>query len=334
MLSNRIMSQAGNPSPTGELTWNSIEMASFSGHESFPLRNTWLTKGVVGCAEDPLLFTREEAMVSLGVGKNMVRSIRHWCLATRVLEEDPTIKNNRGHSLRPTIIGNRVFLAGGGWDRYLEDIGTLWLIHWLLVTNLQRATTWYLAFNALHQPEFTRSSIERAVTDLARRLPSVRVSESTLKRDVDVFIRTYVSTASPLDQSTEDSLECPLVELGLVYEQPQSTLFAFTRGPKDSLPDAVFIFSMWDYAQRRPGQRSFTFDELAYGPLGVGRAFKLDEHSLAERLDRLADVTGGAWQFSETAGYKQVVFVRDIDAIQILSDYYSGRSVPVSGAIR
>lgn len=311
-----------------------IEAASFSGHESFPLRNTWLTKGVMGCSEAPLLFTKEDAMVSLGVGKNMVRSIRHWCLATKMLEEDPEVRNNRGRHLRPSLIGEKLFLTDGGWDPYLEDVGTLWLIHWLLTTHVTRATTWYFVFNELHQPDFTRKSIEYSISDLAQRLPSVRCSSSTLKRDVDVFIRTYVSTAGSSAQVVEKSLECPLVELGLIYEQPRHNLYAFARGPKDSLPDPIFAYALSDYAQRRGERRSFTFDELAYGPLGVGRVFKLDEPSLAERLDRLATVTGGAWQFSETAGFKQVVFVCDLDGIELLDDYYSQQRTQSTGGHR
>lgn len=271
-------------------------------------------------------------MVLLGVGKNMVRSIRHWCLATKMLEEDPKIKNNRGRHLRPTPVGERLFLASGGWDPYLEDVGTLWLIHWLLVTHVSRATTWYFVFNELHQPEFTRNSVEHSISDLARRLPNMRFSPGTLKRDVDVFIRTYVGADGSSTQIVEESLECPLVELGLIYEQPRHSLYAFARGPKDSLPDPIFAYALSDYAQRHRERRSFTFDELAYGPLGVGRVFKLDEASLAQRLDRLAVVTNGAWQFSETAGFKQVVFVRDLDGIALLDDYYSQQRAQSTGS--
>src|SRR5215475_2154443 len=54
-----------------------------SGHESFPCRYTWLPKAVRGLDVDSKLFADEEkAMVDLGVGKNMVRSIRFWSLAT------------------------------------------------------------------------------------------------------------------------------------------------------------------------------------------------------------------------------------------------------------
>ncbi len=311
-----------------------ITSASFAGHESFPFRNTWLTKGVTHCAGDSGLFGRDEAMVVLGVGRNMVQSIRHWCLATRVLEEDPKVKNNRGHHLRPTEIGRRIFLgqdAQDAWDPYLEDIGTLWLIHWLLVTSVEKATTWYLAFNELHQPDFTRHTLEQAVGMLAERIRNARVTPSSLRRDVDVFIRSYVgSTVST--QAAEDSFDCPLAELGLIFEQPYHGLYAFARGPKDTLPDAALVFALWDYARRHSEQHTFTFDELAYEPLSPGRVFKLDESSLAERLERLAEVTGDAWQFSETAGFKQVVLAEPVDGMDILAEYYHARGASSCGA--
>lgn len=305
--------------------------ASFSGHESFPFRNTWLTKGVKCCLEDPTIFAKNDALVTLGVGKNMVRSIRNWCLATRVLEETPNIKNNHGRHLRPTELGRKIFAAKGGWDPFLEDIGTLWLIHWLLATNKERATTWYFAFNEFHQPEFTKYRLEHAISDFVERLPKVRVAEGTVRRDVDVLIRTYVGSQNTSAHIFEESLNCPLVDLGLIFEQPVQGLYAFARGPKDSLPDAVLIFALWEYLQGRPDQRSLTFEELAYGAFSPGRVFKLDESSLAERLDNLKNSTRGAWHFSETAGLKQVLLTRNLEAINVLDRYYHRKSITVVG---
>ena len=62
---------------------NFIEHASFSGHESFALRYLWLKKGYDALADNPEFFQRDDAMVILGVGKNMVRSIRHWGLLAK-----------------------------------------------------------------------------------------------------------------------------------------------------------------------------------------------------------------------------------------------------------
>ncbi len=143
------------------------ETYSFSGHQSFPFRNTWPTKGVVECAGDPMIFSRDDAMVTLGGGKNMVESIRHWCLATRMIQQDPNVNGGRGRRFSPTPIGDKLFHADGGWDPYLEDTGTLWLIHWLLATNREKATTWYYAFNALNRPDFDRKTLEDAIDHLS-----------------------------------------------------------------------------------------------------------------------------------------------------------------------
>ena len=303
-----------------------LTTAKFSGHQSFPFRNTWLTKGVLGCARRPSVFKGDDALVVFGVGKNMVDSIKYWCLATRVLERDPEIKNNRGYFLRPTPLGNRLFIEHGGWDRYLEDEGTLWLLHWLLATNPKWATTAYFAFNEMTGLEFTRAGLARALFRLAARMPKVRASENTIRRDVSVFIRTYLSARHHRGRSVEDSLDCPLTELGLIYEEPTRRVYSFLRGPKYSLPDAVVPYAVWDYARQRSGQRSFTFDELAYQPLSPGRVFKLDEPALAERLERLSGLTAGAWQLTETAGYRQLLMTDGVDPVQALTDYYEHRA--------
>ena len=59
---------------------------SFSGHETFPLRLNWLKKAVSVVNDKSTVFQSDEAIVKFGVGKNMVRSIRHWGLATEVIE--------------------------------------------------------------------------------------------------------------------------------------------------------------------------------------------------------------------------------------------------------
>ena len=43
----------------------------FSGHQTFAFRYGWLEKGVRGVDECPTLFSEDNALVRLGVGKNM-----------------------------------------------------------------------------------------------------------------------------------------------------------------------------------------------------------------------------------------------------------------------
>ena len=142
---------------------------------TFPLRYTWLPKAVANVARDPYVFLKEDAMVTLGVGKNMVAVIRHWGLACGMLEEDDEVSNNRGRALRVSDLGNRLF-GEGGWDPYLEDPATLWVIHYESASAPERATTWYWAFNHLPQSEFTKAELSTWLHRLVQERGWTRVS--------------------------------------------------------------------------------------------------------------------------------------------------------------
>jgi hypothetical protein len=116
----------------------------FSGHQSFALRNTWLTKGVLTSAQNPRIFSEPDALVILGVGKNVVESIRYWCQAAQMVEDVPGARG----AYQPSQWGRLFFCGESAWDPYLEDTATLWFVHWLLATNRACAGTTY-AFNEL-----------------------------------------------------------------------------------------------------------------------------------------------------------------------------------------
>jgi patatin-like phospholipase/acyl hydrolase len=59
----------------------------FSGHETFHCRHFWLKKGF-DFIEQGLEFNDPQAVVNLGVGKNMVSSIQHWLNAFNINENN------------------------------------------------------------------------------------------------------------------------------------------------------------------------------------------------------------------------------------------------------
>jgi hypothetical protein len=131
-----------------------------SGHESFPCRYTWLPKAVRAVKEDPSLLSddNDRAMVTLGLGKNMVRSVRFWSQAAGVAT--PAGKR-AGHSL--TDFGSAVF-GERGYDPFLEDIRTLWLIHWNFSTDIRNPLlAWDYLLNRWHEPELVPSVVQRAM---------------------------------------------------------------------------------------------------------------------------------------------------------------------------
>lgn len=296
---------------------------SFSGHETFVLRYGWLKKAFDATMENQSVFNADDAVVQLGVGKNMVRSIRHWSLACRILQEEP---KSRGQRLVPTDIGEFLFGAKGH-DPYLEDTNSLWLIHWSLCTNEQRATTWNWAFNVLRGTEFTVETLTQSIeSELATRMLKAP-TPNTLNRDVEVFIRTYLPSRITRKTVIEDSLDCPLNELGLLASEG-SDLMIFGRGCQRSLADAVFAFALLDFWKREASRReSLSFNEIAYAPNSPGCVFKLDEDSLMGRLERLEHVSEGRILFSDTAGLKQVYRKASMQPMEPLEKHYAGTKI-------
>ena len=130
----------------------------FSGHQTFAFRYGWLEKGVRGLLHQPDLFSREDALVLLGVGKNMVESIRHWCSVTQLIEEAGEHRKTGSPALKVSGIGDKL-LRPRGWDPFLEDDASLWLIHWLLVSNPTTGTTWQIAFSSFQRGDFTKREL-------------------------------------------------------------------------------------------------------------------------------------------------------------------------------
>lgn len=292
-------------------------LVSFSGHETFAMRHGWLKKAVDAVERDPQVFAKSSAMVDLGVGKNMVRSIRHWALAANVLREMP---RSRGTELSVTGFGTLIF-GRDGVDPFLEDLNTLWLIHWKLATNERRSTGWCWLFNLVHSDEFTRDSVSELFISELKRRSIAGPSESSLRRDIDCAIRTYVGTRTKAEL-LEESLECPLVELQLLTADADGELFRFSRGPKQTLSDEVFLYCLSEFWAARQSPDSLAFSEIVFATGSPGSVFKLDENSIAIRLEQLERITKGALIYDETSGLKQVYRRANVDSAATLARHY------------
>lgn len=294
----------------------------FSGHESFSLRYMWLPKAIQGLVKNPSLFADEEhAMVVLGVGKNMVRSIRHWGVITGMLAESPSDEGGRKKSVVPSPLGRKLF-GKRGLDPYLEDPTSLWLVHWKLTSRPASPTTWYWLFNMYGELEFDRDGLLAGLQDIVVR-NGWKASANTLKRDVDCCIRCYVPSEPDRRAPIEDTLDCPLAELGLIRETGDQT-FAFERGEHTSLSAAAVALALTEYwAEVAPGARSMPFNNIAYSSGSPGRCFKLSESALTWRLEQLAKITDGILRFDVTAGIGQVYKTDDVSTEALLSACYA-----------
>lgn len=291
----------------------------FSGHETFPLRYGWLKKAfdaTAAAADDQnskrTVFLADDAIAKFGVGKNMVASIRHWATATGVIEESP-----EGDRIRPASLGKSLF-GQRGHDPYMEHHATMWLLHWKLCGQPSK-TTWFWAFNHFGAQTFKRDNLVQGLLKLAASRGWQRVSETTVRRDVECFLRTYASPVAAAGGAPEDALESPLAELGLVRTIGRRDDYQFARGSKPTLPTGVFAYALHSFWEEVGMTRTLSFEMVAHEPGSPGRVFLLDEAGLADRLVNLEDQTDGLFRWSETAGLRQVVRGRPADKRELRS---------------
>lgn len=297
--------------------------AAFARHETFHPRYGWLLKAVTGTAKDPELFTRPDATVELGVGKNMVEAIRYWGQAFKLVSEAPNPKRPRLPWLVPSELGRAMF-SEGGWDPYLEAPGTLWVLHWWLLSPKTKAPVWWLAFNSFNAIQFTEAALTRFVLNAIEQTSGwTGVIESSVKKDVDCLVRMYSHRKA--ESRTDDLIDCPFRELGLVEPVAgESRTYRFVIGPKAGVPDQVVAYVALDFMTRVESASTISIARLAQDVGSPGRVFKMTEAAIFESLTRFA-ATDSRVRLAEPAGLKQLLVSRDAGqdlASVILQEYY------------
>ena len=146
----------------------------FRAHETFFIRKGWLSKGIKNVVADPAVFMGNSGnpMDVLGIGSNMVKSLRYW-LQTVGLTTEPAY-GKKEQSL--TDFGKLV----KKYDPYIEELGTLWLLHYHLAKNLNDATSWYFFFNEFKLMEFDKDDFVIIAT-------AIKCSDHCLLKFGDVF---------------------------------------------------------------------------------------------------------------------------------------------------
>jgi hypothetical protein len=304
-----------------------------SGHESFPCRYTWLPKAVRGLAADSTLFADEErAMVDLGVGKNMVRSIRFWSFATGMAT---VASRGAGPSLTELAV---TLLGKGGLDPFLEDRRTLWLIHWNLSTNVENPLlAWDYLLNRWQEPELIPSAAIKALQRAGASQGS-RISQTTLEQHFDAFLHTYVPTRGRKGDVQEDNLDCPLVELQLIVKVGEreierssgkrEPIYVFRREEKPDITPELFVYCLNDFWQQRHiNERTLPLREIAHGYGSPGQVFKLAEEDVLARVEDLARRSSGLFVYNESASLQQIRKTGEGKRITLLKAIYSAEEV-------
>jgi hypothetical protein len=285
-----------------------ITKYTFSGHDSFQCRQLWLKKGY-DYVQEGKNFNDEDAVVQLGVGKNMVSSIRFWLKAFNIIDNKDI----------PTEFGRRLFDDENGYDPFLEDEASLWLLHYQLVKN-SFASIYSIIFNEFRKEKlfFNKETFVNYVKRIGESNPDLNFNENTVAKDFIVFANLYKN--DPESKDVEDSFSGILSEIELlkITGKGKEEQFYIENTERDNLPEAVVLFTILDNPNYG---NSISLNSLEFDLNSPGSIFALNRSGLiniiSEIVSDFKDIT-----FTDQAGIKELQFKKKSDAYTILDKYY------------
>lgn len=279
----------------------SIERYIFSGHESFPCKTLWLKKGY-DFIDGKNNFNAADSVVKLGVGKNMVASIRYWLKTFGLVKEGSL-----------TEVARFVFADNSGMDPYIEDLGTIWLLHYLLISS-REATLYNLLFTRFQRERrvFERQHIISFVKRyMAEKGKLKTYNENTVKKDVAVLLQNYVQ---PMKAQAMEDYSTLLIDLDLIMTT-DGKQYMFNQEGKRQLPPDILMYAI---LEEKKSDKSVDYDTLQ----NIGLMFCLNDMELIAALSLLQERYPNVIRYSDTAGLRQVQFLKKVESMDVLRQYY------------
>jgi hypothetical protein len=282
-----------------------------------------LKKAFDAVDEDPAVFSHDDAALRLGVGKNMARAIRFWALAFGVVEEKPRETSRSTGALSPSVFGKRL-LSENGWDPFLEDLGSLWLLHWSLLRPTSTAASWRHAFFEFGLGEFSVEDLATSLSEMVRRrYPTARAATSSLRKDASCIVQMYAGGVSHRAEN-EETIASPFVQLDLLGHGVIPRHVAFHLGEKPGLSPELVVALSLDYMSRRGQEKSIALATLLRGEGSPGLALRLSESSLYTAIEAVTQREKGV-HLSDSAGIIQLSVTGTTDSARdsLLRAHYS-----------
>lgn len=250
---------------------------AFGQHQTFYLRQQWLSKGIKELIENSRFFYEVDHFEKLGVGKNMAKSIRHWLVATGIVNE-----------MRKTRVEHEITLFGEiiwKYDRFMQDPVTLSLLHYHLVTDENNATAWYWYHNLHSERVFSKQSLMEELTKWVKENYPREVSANSIKRDIDCLIQLYVKK-DYVKLTPEDVIKSPLEDLSLL-KQTTATNYIKNEIYHDKMVELLYL-TLLLYAEKH-GIKEISLNELVNGAELIGKTYNLSRVSVVEYIEELTN---------------------------------------------
>lgn len=276
----------------------------YGQHQSFYLRINWLRKALKHLQEGKA-FNKDEAPEQLGLGKNMVQSLRYWVEATEVvrLEKSTLHISEFGYLLNT-------------YDRFIELRDTAGIIHFHLTNEKEPSTTWYWYFNHCSRKVATKEELLADLVSWIAQNDVKKPSESSLRRDIDCLVRLYCNKDRPDDP--EEVIQSPLSILGLVSEEKKNVLKRFPRYTDIGI--GALLYTLLSYKETH-GISVLSVEEIEKKECLWGKVYHLQRNEIIKALEELTVHPYHKIRFDRT-NRLDTIHLPDVGAIKFLEDEY------------
>ena len=286
----------------------------FSGHDSFPCRTLWLKKGY-DFIKNNGNFNDVNAVVTLGVGKNMVSAIRYW------------YKVFGFNSEKFGWIADYLFDNDNGKDKYLEDLATLWLLHFLIV--YYNDATLYNMFFAMFQRERKVFDREHILNFVKRKLVEAQketaFNENTVRRDIATLLLNYCLPKKP---QSNDEYSTLLLDLDLIrqtdktdkHDEQNNFDYYFNIEGKRKVTDEIFLFAV--IVANEDNSQVIDYELLQE----IGLIFCMTDLETIDMLKNLSEKYPEYLSYADHAGIRNLSILKELKPIEILNNYYDAKN--------
>ena len=275
------------------------------GHEKFPLREGWMNKGIFAAKENGThIFLENQGPDVLGVGTNMVKSIRYWMQACGMLEKD-------GNREKLSDMAEIIFEK----DPYFEDIFSLWLLHSNIAKNIEQATVWYMFFNRFKVDSFSKADLQGKMKQELFNYVGQQVTESSLKDDIDVLLNMY-SKGEIRNEDPEDKIISPLSVLGILKKEDET--YYKVQSDLRKVDNKLVLYEISCLFEN---EKSLSIERIAAGEKSLGAIYHMTMVTVNKYLDILESL--GYIRVDRTAGLDMVYPLNIKKPIEIINDYYN-----------
>ena len=292
----------------------------FSGHETFVVRTFWPKKGY-DFLKGGDNFNDDDAVVKLGIGKNMVTSLSFWMKALGLYNEENKELTPLAH-----------FLFGkNGVDPYLESIGSIWLLHYSLIkTNY--SSIYNSVFNTFRVEKslFTKKQLLSFIKRLYFENEDSSFNERTVEKDIQVFCRLYnTPDYKSIRKDFEEEVGSLMQELELMSSMTEKTSsngpskkeewYSLKPDMRTNLPSHITLFAILDQFEE---SENISMRRLEIAQNGPGMTFVLSKEGLFRQLKDIENEFKEAF-LTETAGNVVLSFSQNLNKWEVLNKYYA-----------